>query len=287
MSGRIQAVGGVLDPNDTAYVLLAMFPLCLFFVQFESGTVKKLVALLAICGAIATVLLTGSRGGLVALGTVLLLLLLTKFGGLSKTPKFLIATVVVLSVAWLLAADRIDAQRYLTMSNISSDYNVTESGGRIALWGEAIDLILDNPITGVGVDCYATANHQARLLRGATYFRWHAVHNSYLQVAAEVGLVGFALFLIICVRTIASFLAAATHKMQSHANRPSEFRALAGLMLLGFVGNLVAGFFLSQGYSIFFTLFFALAAAVAQIHRRASEPLVIPSGAPTPAAVPR
>ena len=41
--------------------------------------------------------------------------------------------------------------------------------------------------------------------------------------------------------------------------------ALGGLMLLGFVGLLVSGFFLSQGYSIFSTLYFALAAAMGRL----------------------
>jgi len=264
-AGRLQAVGGVLDPNDTAYVLLALFPLCLFFLQFDNGSTKTLLAFVAICGTIATVLLTGSRGGMVAFGTVLVLLLFTNLGALRKAHKVLLLVTVLLGTSWLLVTDKVDAQRYLSISNISSDYNVTESGGRIALWKEAIDLTLANPLTGVGVDCYATANHQARLLRGATYFRWHAVHNSFLQIASEAGLVAFAIFLVICLRTASTFRSLSRIRLQSSSSDLREIRALGGLMFLGFSGNLVAGFFLSQGYSIFFTLYFALATVMVKI----------------------
>src|SRR5688572_11935634 len=41
---RFAVTGGVFDPNDTAYVLLSLSPLCLYFVQFNAGLVKRLVA---------------------------------------------------------------------------------------------------------------------------------------------------------------------------------------------------------------------------------------------------
>lgn len=78
--GRFQVLGDAFDPNDTAYVLLSLFPLCLYFVRFDEGLTKKLVAIAAIGGAIATILLTGSRGGILGLATVLLILLLTRTG---------------------------------------------------------------------------------------------------------------------------------------------------------------------------------------------------------------
>jgi O-antigen ligase len=265
---RLQALGGVFDPNDTAYVLLSLFPLCLYFIKFDDGSMKRLLALMALCGAIAAILLTGSRGGMLGLGVVLLLLLLTKTGGIGKRYKIFIALALVST--WFLMRDKIDIGRYLTLADISSDYNVSESGGRLALWKEAIDLIVENPITGVGVDSFATAIHESRLLRGAAYFRWHAVHNSFLQIAAEVGLIGFAIFVLICARSFLTFLRLSRLPLQSPSLESHQISALSGLMVLGFSGLLVAGFFLSQGYSSFFTLYFALAAAMARLQRTPS-----------------
>ncbi len=261
--GRFQVLGETFDPNDTAYVLLSLFPLCLYFVQFNKGLLKKFVALAAICGAIATVLLTGSRGGLLALGAILLVLLLTKSGGIGKGQKLLIA--LVLASSWYLMQDKINVERYMTLSDLSSDYNASDQGGRIDLWKAAIGLSFANPITGVGVDCFPLAHWRTRMLAGDSYLRYHAVHNSYLQVAAEVGLIGFAVYVVICLRSLFTFIRIGRIPRQSKPPEGGEMSALGGLMLLGFVGLLVSGFFLSQGYSIFSTFYFALAAAMRRL----------------------
>ena len=260
---RLQVVGNVFDPNDTAYVLVSLFPLCLYFVRFDEGFLKRIVAVVVVCGAIAVILQTGSRGGILALGTVLLIVLLTKTGGIEKGYKILF--VVMLASTWLLMRDRIDVERYLTLSDISADYNVSSEGGRLELWRAAIDLSLANPITGVGVDCYQFAHFLARELAGESYLRWQTVHNSFLQVAAEVGLIGFGVFVLINLRSAFTFVRVSRIQLQPQLPETSEMSALGGLMLLGFVGLLVSGFFLSQGYSIFSTLYFALAAAMGRL----------------------
>lgn len=261
--GRFQVLGDAFDPNDTAYVLLSLFPLCLYFVRFDVGLTRRLVAIAAIGGAIATILLTGSRGGLLGLASVLLILLLTRSGGISRGQKVLL--LLLLASAGFLLQDKINIERYLTLTDISSDYNASAEGGRIDLWTAAVDLSLANPITGVGVDCFSFAHWQSRVLAGESYLRYHAVHNSYLQVAAEVGLIGLAVYLLICLRSIATFWRISRMQTQTRTPESREMAALGGLMLLGFVGLLVSGFFLSQGYSIFSTLYFAFAAAMQRI----------------------
>ena len=53
--------------------------------------------------------------------------------------------------------------------------------------------------------------------------------------------------------------------------------ALASLMVLGFVGLLVSGFFLSQGYSMYSTFYFALAAAAGRSEAGLSTDIGSPS----------
>ena len=260
---RFEMTGGVFDPNDTAYVLLSLFPLCLYFVYFDAGAVKKLIAIAAICGAVATILLTGSRGGIVAFGALLLMLLLTRTLGGGIGRKMLL--VLVLASGWLLIGDKIDVERYLTLSDLSSDYNLTSEGGRTKLWQEALDLALAHPVTGVGVDCFSFAADVARRLAGETYLRWQAVHNSYLQVAAEVGLIGFAVYLLIYLRSLRTFF-----RLSRAGPERGELGAISGFMLLGFTGLMISGFFLSQGYSIFATLYFALAASLERLQSQPS-----------------
>ncbi len=259
--GRFEVMGGVFDPNDTAYVLLGLFPLCMYFVQFDAGLVKRLVAIVAICGAVATILLTGSRGGIVAFGVVLLMLLVRRTIGVGIGRKMLL--VLSLALIWFLMEDKINIERYMTLSDLSSDYNLTSQGGRMQLWQEALNLSLQHPLTGVGVDCFAFANDVARRLAGESHLRWEAVHNSYLQVAAEVGLIGFTVYLLIYLRSLHTFFRLSRSRPLSPESR--ELGAVSGLMLLGFTGLMISGFFLSQGYSIFATLYFALAASLERL----------------------
>jgi O-antigen ligase len=264
--GRFQVMGGQFDPNDTAYVLLSLFPLCLYFVQFDARLGKRLVAIAAICGAVATILLTGSRGGIVAFGAVLLMLLLTRTIGFGLARKVFL--MVLLASSAFLMKDKINVDRYLTLFDLSSDYNVTTEGGRTMLWNEGLELSLAHPVTGVGVHCFAFANDRARRLAGQTFLYWQDVHNSYLQVAAEVGLIGFALYLLIHLRSLRTFFRLSRSRPQSPES--AELGALSGLMLLGFTGLMISGFFLSQGYSIFSTLFFALAASLERLQSQPS-----------------
>jgi O-antigen ligase len=262
-SVRFQVVGNMLDPNDTAFLLVSLFPLCLYVVRFDEGLLKRLVAVAAIIGSMAVILNTGSRGGILGFGAVLLILLLTKAGGIGKSFKGLIVVMFVSTL--LFFRDTIDLERYLTLTDLSSDYNVTSEGGRLPLWQAAIDLSFANPVTGVGVNCFTWAHYLAKKAAGESYLREHVIHNSFLQVASEVGLIGFGIFVLINLRSVFTFVRMSRLRLQTQSREASEISALSGFMLLGFVGLLVSGFFLSQAYSLYFTLYFALAAVMGRL----------------------
>jgi hypothetical protein len=66
--------------------------------------------------------------------------------------------------------------------------------GRVVLWSEGYELVRAHPLRGVGPDLFRVASRTAQSRPGV--LEW--VHNEFLQVAAETGLVGlglvFALF---------------------------------------------------------------------------------------------
>ena len=262
--GRIGVFGNAFDPNDTAFVLLSLFPPCLFFVRFKNGLLIRLVAIVASCSALAVILLTGSRGGMLGLGAILLLMLLTRIGGINSGQKILF-TLLIVATAFLFR-DMIDLDRYMTIADLSSDYNASSEGGRIDLWTAAIKLAAAHPITGVGVECFAFAQYLLRERAGAEYLGWLQPHNSLLQIASEVGVIGFAIFMFIIVRSLVVFYRAGSTGSSDQSPIEREFSGLAGLLFLGFCGLLVSGFFLSQAYSNFFTFYFALAAVTRKIY---------------------
>lgn len=258
--GRFRIIGSPFDPNDVAYVLVSLCPLALFYLQLNQGILIRLFGIMVFSSSLAIILLTGSRGGLVALGAVLIVMLLTKIGGMKKSSKMVF---IGFSVAvFFLLGDKINLERYLTLTDIGSDYNISDEFGRMVVWKYGFAMIISNPITGVGVNCFAMAIGYMRENLGLIP-RWQVAHNSFLQIASEVGLFGFIVFFVIIVRSLTTFFRAS--KIANSDNEANEIRVLGGLMFLSFVGHLIAANFLTQGYSIYLTLFFSLAAIIQRI----------------------
>jgi O-antigen ligase len=251
--GRFFTYGSVFDPNDIAYVLISLFPLSLFYVVRNDGILKKILAIVTIGASIPVILLSGSRGGLLGLITVFLLIFFTRMGSLKFFYKLLILLSIVMIANFY--SEKINIDRYLTLTEVSEDYNMTDEFGRLQVWKKGLELFFSNPITGVGVNCFAMA---IGYLRGELFLIpfWQAPHNSYLQIAAETGIIGFVIFILIIYITLKNF--ADCRKLKTLSEKAQELAAIAGLFEISFIGHLIAAFFLSQGYSIFFMLFFAL-----------------------------
>lgn len=262
--GRFQMAGQMFDPNDTAYVLTTLFPLCLFYLYHKEGLLKLALAGVAVTCAIAVILLTGSRGGILGLGAALLILLTTRIGGLTKGHKiaFLIGVLGVLYAFY----DELDVARYMTLADISSDYNISADGGRFQIWAGAFQMVADRPLLGVGVECAPFALYLIREASGASYLRYQHTHNAFLQIVSETGLLGFGVFLSMIGKSTGIFMRMSARGVPDIG----EIRALGGFMLVGFVGHLVSAFFLSQAYSVYFALYFGLATVLRKLGANAT-----------------
>lgn len=259
-SGRF-SFGTMYDPNDLAYFLVSLFPLNLFFVFQNGSPAKKIVGTAAAAASVAVILFSGSRGGFIGFAAVIIMLLFSKNAHLRSLYKLVVIGGVFLIA--LLYSEKINTERYLTLKNISEDYNMIDDFGRKRIWEKGLGFVLSNPLTGVGVDCFGKAIGDSRAARGEIP-RWQAAHNSYLQVAAETGLVGFAVFVSLIIYSYKNFQKQKKNTARIAAGQ-YELNDIAGLLQAGFTGSLVAAFFLSQAYSILFTLFFALSAVIRKL----------------------
>lgn len=268
--GRFFIYGAMFDSNDIAYVLLSLFPLCFFYIVHKEGYLKRLLAIISIGASIILILLTGSRAGIIGLITIFLLLLFTK---LEKVRWFYkIAFLIALFILYFLYEDKINIERYMTIIDIESDYNITDEFGRTQIWKRAYQLITENPLTGVGANCFPMALGYLRQDLSLIP-RWQAAHNSYIQIITETGLIGFILFLSLIIFSIRTFLRVKNLKVIT--KEASELKTIGGLLYLGFIGHIITAFFLSQGYSMFFTLFFAFSAVLNNLSLNMEEGLKV------------
>jgi O-antigen ligase len=263
LKGRFFA-GTMYDSNDLAFFLVSLFPLAFPFAVEARGGVKKLLAFGMIGVAMGTMLLTGSRGGLVGLASLLLVVLFGKKGNslFKRSHKTLLVLVAVAAV--LVQASRINIERFASLGQLSQDYNITAEEGRLTIWKRGLELAVRNPVFGVGADCFPQAIGEMREQQGGSP-KWQVAHNAYLQVLAEAGVPAFILFLSVIIATFRNFSQVQTAVAATSVGR--ELNGIAGALSLGFIACLTTAFFLSQAYSILFTLFFAFGTAVRRLYQ--------------------
>ncbi len=172
----IRAYGTLIHPN----VLGGFLTFCLFasYPLFLKSKRKWIIAAI-IAFQLFALFLTFSRAALLGLiaGSILWFYLMRK-------EKGVIALAVTLAASFLLCLIVLYPQLQNRGGIVS--YNsaaLASDAGRLAMQENAFSLIRDHPFLGVGFGRYLE------------YFRDH-VHNIYLLIGAETGLIGLGLFLM-------------------------------------------------------------------------------------------
>ena len=246
------AYGAIYDPNDLAFFLVSLAPLSLLFL-YDSARIKKKVSFLTLMISLLVILMTGSRGGLLALAAVLMVIFFSK--RILKTNSKILMVFISLLIL-ITQLDKIPLERYTTMTEITSDYNVSSEFGRFALWKYAVKFSLEHPLTGVGVGCFPFAIGYLRAEENIQP-RWQTAHSSYFLIAAEMGLLGVIIFLKILAKCFFIFKKGFTLKNED--NEDLEKDKIYFTVFVSFIGLLVASAFISQSYSTIFTIFFGIA----------------------------
>jgi O-antigen ligase len=256
-SGRLGGKGSY-DPNDLGLMTVSTIPLCLYLMRRGASVSDRVVGFCAAALLMAGTVLSGSRGGFLALVAVVLygLFALDVVPFVRRFSVMAVAVVVVSVVAGESYWDRIG-----TLLSPHEDYNWAgqAESGRIEIWKRGLGYMARRPLLGVGVDQFYVAEGtmapQALARAGmGVGFKWSAAHNSYVQIGAELGVFGLAAF--ITMLTIA-------YRVARDVGRTA---ATSGDRLLGQAfGALVIGFsvgcvFLSQAYATF--LYFAVAVLI-------------------------
>ncbi len=246
---------GAYDPNDLAFFLVSLFPLSILFMVRNEGFAKKVVGTTTVTISMIIILLTGSRAGFLGL-LCFTAIFIKDSAGVRWSTKLLFIFIGIAIIAGY--GYKLNTERY-SFSNIGSDYNVTAEDGRLGIWKTGLLLIAKNPVTGVGVNCFGNAIGDQRAELGEIP-KWQAPHNSYVQVAAETGLIGFFLFYSMITRSYRNLRLALRSDIKSANAR--ELKAISTSVRLGFIASLIVAFFVTEAYMIVFTLFFALAAVI-------------------------
>ena len=243
LGSRISA-SEMYDPNDIAMIFTTYLPLSLYFLFSEGRFRRKIISIITALSLVIGIMMSGSRGGIVALTFIIIVMLFLRTsrwkGGLK------IATLVILSGVFLYYFPVTAGKRF---RDIKNDYNLTDEGGRLHIWKQNVGILYRNPISGVGANCstIALGFHRATL---DGLQKWQVTHSSLIQVAVETGIPGFVVFLILNVGAIRNL-------RKIRKGQDNALSLLSFFLEICFYGFWVGGLFLSHGYSI--NLYFLLA----------------------------
>ena len=251
------------DSNDLGCVLIVGLVLTVltFLTAGKKGKAVSAGLLVGIGVALAR---SGSRGAFLGLiGTGCALLFSLKRVSLVKRLGFVVIVVAGLTVAappgyW---------EQIGTVFSPTRDYNWQSGEGRREIWRRGLGYMLDNPISGIGINNFeraeGTISDKARRSFAGDPIRWTSPHNSFLQVGAELGIPGLILWSSLVVGGIVGM----THlhrrlpRTWMYGDPEERFLYLATLHLpLALVGFAITAFFLSFAY---LDLVYVLAAFVA------------------------
>jgi putative inorganic carbon (hco3(-)) transporter len=184
-NGRVQgAVGGMFqNPNDLALNMVALLPLTVLVALRAKTTLGRLSASLMGLMMVAAVIVSYSRGGFVGMAVIFGLLGIQVA---KRKPAMAAGAVLLLTLAVPLAPSSY-WERVASITDDSKDATGSREARRI-LMHEAWNTFLRFPLHGVGAGMFQAYNPPERLEL------WRETHNVVLQVAAELGIVGLAIF---------------------------------------------------------------------------------------------
>lgn len=255
-TGTMQRLGDTglgLDANDIGLVLTCGLPLAIVLFENNRGA-KRWLPLVILVGIGVSLARTGSRGGLlglIAVGSFLLV-----FMNRVSLLKRLGAVVAVVAGLTFMAPEGYWEQMR-SMTEPTEDYNWQSPYGRKAIWERGVGYMVSHPLTGVGVGNFGRAEGtlsgiaQQREQAGEGYL-WTAPHNSFIQIGAELGLLGLIVFCSLVFGGIGGLLR--LRSRLSNRNRrargpPDRFlHDLTTYLPVVLVGYAVTTFFLSFGY---------------------------------------
>jgi len=235
---RVRWRGTLGDPNELALLLGALMPLSFAFASASPRHPKlaKLAALIALGLSMWCVVLTGSRGGQLVVVTVFGVYFVRRYGF-----KGLVAG-AILALPVLLFGGR------------AGEEAESSSLERIDLLYDGMDLIRSYPILGVGTGQFIEHT-------------WNALtaHNSYVLAAAELGLPGSLLWLMLVYTSIKIPWVVATRPPPGLEG----FVPFARGLVVAFAAILVGVFFLSFCYKAVLFVFFGMSGAMYRVAQRA------------------
>jgi probable O-glycosylation ligase (exosortase A-associated) len=263
------------NPNDLAALTLLQLAGASALLATDRARWIRLGALASVLVLSVLVLMTQSRGALIAL---------VVFAGLAlasqrRRPGALLLMGAVVAAAAVFAPAGV-WQRASGLVHLTSTETLAEADEegsarqRFVIWTVAASIIRDQPVTGVGLGAYPEAHERYAASEGVAWVAGgkRDTHSTFLNVAAETGYPGLLLFLGMLGAVV--YAAERARRAVRRVDRAAADRIW--LLEAGLMAYLAAGVFGSFAHLSHLYLFLALLTVVALEARGRAGPAAQP-----------
>lgn len=264
-------LGTLGNANLLAQHLLYGLPFCMLAIA-ERG----LFSMRGFAGAAGsvfifiTVIRTGSRGGIVALLVMWLVIFLGC--SLANKLKFIVFSTLVILAVLVVAPPKALSRYALLFSSHAQD--VQESEGDLASAVASADqrrqsleqslrLTFEHPLFGVGPGMYVVAEDATARAEGKIRGAWLETHNSVTQISCETGIPGvlfYALFLLYSIKPLFSI-----RRMTKDDPELKQITDMAFALALSIIVTVSASVFCNIGYQVYFPVLGGLSVAFVSV----------------------
>ncbi len=230
-AGRGTGIFG--NTNDMALHLVTVLPISVALLFGSKGVARKLFYGACATMMIAAIVLSYSRGAFI--GMLIALLFIAWKLGHSRRVEIIFAVLAFAGVIVLLAPDKYGS-RLLSIFIPSLDPEGSADARRGELF-RSIYVALRHPLLGIGM-----GNYQPEMS-----YRGLVTHNSYTQVAAEMGMAALACYTMFIVAPLRKLGQIARETFD--VRRDSRFYYLTLGLQASLIAYLVSSFFLAVAYN--------------------------------------
>ena len=191
---------GQSGSNEFALLMLQFIPFSVLLVQDKYRTKnEKLFMIFSFLILLYCLTRTGSRAGF--LGLIIIMITITLFGYLK--PKYLVFVIILLVFVFSKSPSSYFTRAFTSFSEetYEEDSNITS---RFEQYRTALEVVKKYPLFGVGMN-----NYQKYIYLNLSDYsvdqKIYQVHNAYISIAAENGILALLLFIILIVYMIYKF----------------------------------------------------------------------------------
>jgi O-antigen ligase len=284
--GRIKAFMPLSDEDSFGPFMAVGFALT-YFIHYAQERIRTAKLYLGISGlALVAAIASFARGTFVSLVLVASSIFVISSDKFRLVGRSLVIGFLALCLAWVAIPNWMGSYTQEVSTIWQQGASETTANHRLYLWSIAWRMFADNPLLGVGPECYGYRISRYETPEGRA--SWgvdrqpygRAIHNIYFQTLSEMGSFGILALVILIYSFVKKNLQTTrffsrcsegsnqcrSESQQDAAHGRLQYYAMG--LLVGMLAFLVNGFFFNL---LYFTWFWDLLILNSLIHRRAVE----------------